>query len=180
MTFTLKEQLGDHFMTALCLKEFADFSFFADKTDDKLDKALRYYKMAMEMMEKLGTQDHKESILTLKNYGNCHSQKGNFVEAKRLLQRAERVAENELAEDHTSKVMIKTSLGLLYHNVVAKEQTIEAWAKDQLLKEMETSMELHYRIRGFPIMDGLGNKHLIRQVLTRYPERFPQKRYPRQ
>ena len=72
----LQYLLGDHFMTALCLKELADFYFFTEKTGEGLEKALNYYKEAMEVMDKLGTRNQKESILTLKNYGRCHEEKG--------------------------------------------------------------------------------------------------------
>jgi len=59
--------LGEHFMTAQCLKDFADLLFFSgNKTE--LDRALSYYQKALEMMKKLGMDGHKESILTLKNY----------------------------------------------------------------------------------------------------------------
>ena len=61
--------LGDHFMTAQYLKDFADFVFFAEKSDQGLDRTLEYYGKAMGVMEKLGTHEQKESILTLKNHG---------------------------------------------------------------------------------------------------------------
>ena len=79
-------------MTALCLKDIADLVMIVsirEKASDKLDEALLHYKMAMEMMEKLGTHDQKESILTLKNFAICYRNKGNLGEAKKLLQRAE-------------------------------------------------------------------------------------------
>jgi len=50
---------------------------------------------------------HKESILTLKNYGVCHKNKGNYEEARKLLEKAEHVAKRELDEDHMWKVMVK-------------------------------------------------------------------------
>ena len=58
--------------------------------------------------------DDQESILTLRNYGVCHKNKGNFEEARNLLQKAERVAEIELDEDHKWKVMVKTDQAFLY------------------------------------------------------------------
>ena len=84
-----KELLGDHFMTAQCLKDFADFFLFAVQNDQGLDMALKYYGKAMEVMEKLGTHEQKESILTLKNYGICQMKKRNFEEAEEQLLKAE-------------------------------------------------------------------------------------------
>ena len=52
------------------------------------DKSSEHYKKALTMMEKLGMGGHKESILTLKNYGLCHEQKGNFEEVSSWLLKA--------------------------------------------------------------------------------------------
>ena len=106
-----EQLLGDHYMTAQCIKDIADYLFSASET--YLDDPLTLYKMAMEVLEKLGVDDHKESILTLKNYGSCHMANGDFEEAMKLFQRAERVAERELDKDHRWKVMIKTQKALL-------------------------------------------------------------------
>ena len=175
--------LGDHFMTAQCLKDFADFVFFAEQSDQGLDKALQYYGKAMRVMEKLGTHEQKESILTLKNYGGCLMKKGNFEEAEKLLLKAELVCERELENaDHTWKVMVKTHLGLLYHEMVDKQEN-EASVREGLVTKMETSMkeglDMCYRLNhGQKSINHLGNKAFIRNVLTSYPERFPKDLYP--
>ena len=52
------------------------------------------------MMEELGMDYYKDSILTLKNYGICDKSKCNFEEATDMLERAERAAERELGEVH--------------------------------------------------------------------------------
>ena len=179
-----KERLGDHFMTAQCLKDIADFIFFAKKKDDSLGKALGYYKMAMEMMEKLGMDGQKENILTLKNYGVCQMHKGNFREAKKLLEKAEIVAQRELDEDHKWKVMVYTQQALLYHAEV-NEQEMEASIKEELLDQMEASLkkglDMWYRLNDDNRdIEHLGNKLLIRKVLNLYPQRFPEHQYPRQ
>ena len=159
--------LGEHFMTAQCLKDFADLLFFlGDKTE--LDEALSYYQRALEMMKKLGMDDHKESILTLKNYGICHKNKGNFIEARNLFEQAERVAERELDEDHMWKVMVKTEQALLYE---------EEGKKDQMEEAMKEGLQMCYRLG--QTIEQLGNKHLIRKTLNRYPELFPKEQYPR-
>ena len=179
-----KKRLGDHFMTAQCLKDIADFIFFTEKKDDGLNRCLEYYKMAMEMMEKLGMNDQKESILTLKNYGVCQMRKGNLREAKKLLEKAELVAERELEKDHKWKVMVYTEQALLYHKEL-NEQELEASIKEELKDQIEASLkkglDMWYKLNdGNRDIERLGNKHFIREVLNLYPERFPEKQYPRQ
>ena len=177
--------LGDHFMTALCLKDFADFAFgLAKQSDQKLDKALEYYEKAMEVMEKLGTHEQKESILTLKNYGSCHMKKGNFEEAEKLLLKAELVCERELEKDHTWKVTVKTQLGLLYHEIANKQENEES-VREELLSKMEASMkeglDMCYKLNnGQKSINRLGSKKVIWKVLNSYPERFPEDAYPRE
>ncbi|XP_068747828.1 nephrocystin-3-like [Montipora capricornis] len=178
-----KKLLGDHFMTAQCLKDIADFVFFAEKSDQRLDKALEYYGNAMEVMEKLGKHEQKESVLTLKNYGICHKEKGNFEEAEKLLLKAELVCERELQEDHTWKVMVKIQLGLLYHKIADKQEN-DAPVKEDLLSKMEAWMK-----EGLDMckrLDADGQKRInykfktaIRKVFKSYPERFPEDLYPR-
>lgn len=165
-----KARLGDHFMTALCLKEIADFLFFA-KTDHNLDRTLGFYKMALEMMETLGMSEQKESILMLKNFGSCQMYSDNYEEAKKLLQRAESVAEKELEErDHRWKVKVKTEQALLHDKIGSVEEMEVA---------MKEGLEMWYRINKERSLKGLGNKHFIREVLNRYPKRFPEDKYPR-
>ena len=175
-------KLGDHFMTAQCLKDIADFLFLVDKTDSHLDKPLSLYREAMEMMEKLGVSNQKESILTLKNYGVCHMKNGNFEEATSLLQRAESVAERELEKDHMWKVMVKTQLAIVHYKL-ASAREMEPPMKQLVLDKMEALMkeglDMSYRLVGSRTIDHLGNKDLIRNVLNHYPERFPEKQYPR-
>ena len=178
-----RERLGDHFMTAQCLKEIADFILFTEKKDEALDKCLKYYKMAMEMMEKLGMNAERESILTLKNYGICQKRKGNLTEAKKLLEKAELVAERELEKDHRWKVLVYSEQALLCHEEV-NEQELEASIKEELLNQMEASLkkglDMCYRLNdGNRTFAHLGNKRLIQEVLNLYPERFPEQQYPR-
>ena len=82
------------------LLSLADFHSFTEKTGEGLEKALNYYKEAMAVMDKLGTRNQKESILTLKNYGRCHEEKGNFKEAKMLVLEANLVCDSEIEGDH--------------------------------------------------------------------------------
>ena len=120
------------------------------------------------MMKKLGMDGHKESILTLKNYGICHKNLGNFEEARNLLENAERVAERELDEDHKWKVMVKTEQALLYD---------EEGKKDQMEVAMKEGLEMCYRL-GKTVAQ-LGNKHLIRKILNDNSLLFPEEQYPR-
>ncbi|XP_020630596.1 uncharacterized protein LOC110067590 [Orbicella faveolata] len=108
---------------------------------------------------------HKESILTLKNYGACHKKKGNFEEARNLLEKAERVAERKLDEDHMWKVMVKTEQALLHE---------EEGKEDQMEVAMKEGLQMCYKLR--QTVEQLGNKHLIRKTLNRYPKLFPKEK----
>ena len=177
----LRNLLGDHFMTALCLKELADFYFLTEKTNEGLEKALNYYKKAMEVMDKLGTRNQKESILTLKNYGSCHKEKGNFEEAEMLLLEANRVCENEIEGDHMWKVFVKTELALFYHEI-ANRQENEGDDREELLSKMEEFMkeglDMCYRLNdNKKSISGLGNRKQIVKVLNMHPGRFEREKY---
>ena len=163
-----KQVLGKHFMTAETLKAIADLYFFLDgKTEADLEICLEYYEAAVEMFEDLGVGGSKESILTLKNFGICHMESGNFDEAMTLLTKAEQVAERELEVNHTWKVWIKTSLALLHEKMNNVEK-----AKDVMLTGLLMGKKLNLTI------DKMGNKDLIREFINRYPEEFPETEFP--
>ena len=177
----LRNLLGDHFMTALCLKELADFYFLTEKTDEGLEKASNYYKEAIEVMDKLGTRNQKESILTLKNYGICHRRKGNFEEAKMLLLEANQVCNSEIEGDHRWKAFVKTELALFYH-VIANRQDNEGDDREELLSKMEEFMkeglDMCYRLNdNKKSIRNLGNRKEIVKVLNKYPGRFEREKY---
>ena len=163
-------QLGLHLMTAQCYKDIADFLFTSDETESYLDVTLACYQKAFGMMRELETDDQKESILLLKNYGKCQIKNGNFERGEKLLLKAESIAKRELEENHRWKVLVKTEQAVFYKRAVR-------------IKEMEAAMkeglEMHYKIAEKRTLDGLGNKHDIREVLNCYPELFPQEQYPR-
>jgi len=162
-----KRSLGEHFMTAQGHKAIADFYFVhgTDKNstdEDKvlcIDKSSEHYKEALTMMEKLGMGCHKESILTLKNYGLCHKEKQDFEEAINLLLKAKRVADIELEDDHKWKVMIETQLAVLYHCVGRAEKAKEV---------MKKGLEMNKKLGRY--LSQLANKFEIRQFLKRYPD----------
>jgi len=108
--------LGEHFMTAQCLKELADL-LFSSRNKTKSDRTPLHYQQALEMMKNLGMDGHKECILTLKNYGAYHRTKSNFEEARNLLQKAERIAEIKLDENHKWKVEVKNEQDRLPRNL---------------------------------------------------------------
>ena len=178
----LRNLLGeDHFMTALCLKDLADFYFLTERTDEGRDKTLNYYKEAMEVIEKLGTRNQKESILTLKNYGSCHKEKGNFEEAKILLLEANQVCNNEIEGDRGWKACVKTELALFYHEI-ANRQENEGDDREELLSKMEEFMkeglDMCYRLNdNKKSINGLGNRKQIVTVLNKYPGRFEREAY---
>ena len=163
-------QLGLHLMTAQCYKDIADFLFASDETESYLDVTLAYYQMAFDMMRELKTDDQKESILMLKNYGKCQIKNGNFEKGEKLLLKAGSIAERELEENHRWKVLVKTEQAVFYKKA-ARIQEMEAALKEGL--------EMHYKIAEKRTLDGLGNKRVICEVLNCYPELFPQEQYPR-
>ncbi|KAJ7326578.1 hypothetical protein OS493_027532 [Desmophyllum pertusum] len=152
--------LGEHFMTALGHKAIADLYFVHGSTTG-LDKSLEHYGEALAMMEKLGVGDHKESILTLKNYGLCHRRKGNYQEAINFLAKANLVAEIELEDVHKWKVMIETQLALLYLNVGRVEE-----AKLFMKKGLEMCHRLGQSIDHLR----LANRADIKTFINLYPE----------
>ena len=162
-----KRSLGEHFMTAQGHKAIADF-FFVRGTDMKsdeadkvlyIDKSSEHYKEALTMTEKLGTGGHKESILTLKNYGLCHQEKQDFEGAINFLLKAKRVADIELEDDHKWKVMIETQLALLYDCVGRAEE-----AREVMKQGLEMNERLERSISQLP------NKFDIELFLKRYPD----------
>ena len=163
-------QLGLHLMTAQCYKDIADFLFASDVTESYLDKTLACYQKAFGMMRELKTDDQKESILMLKNYGKCQIKNGNFEKGEKLLLKAESIAERELEENHRWKVLVKTEQAVFYKKA-ARIQEMEAALKEGL--------EMHYKIAEKRTLDGLGNKRVIHRILDCYPELFPQEQYPR-
>ena len=155
-------------MTAQSHKAIADFYFVRgtdmNSTDEGkvlyIDKSSEHYREALTMMEKLGMGGHKESILTLKNYGLCHEQKGNFEEAINLLLKAKQVADIELEDgDHKWKVMIETQLALLYNCVRTS---------DEAKFVMKKGLEMNERL-GLSISD-LANRSEITLFLQCYPD----------
>ena len=129
-------------MTAQSHKVIGDFHFVhgTDIANDE-DKSSEHYKEALTMMEKLGMGGHKESNLTLKDYGLCHKEKGEYEEAINLLLKVKRVADIELEDDHKWKVMIETQLALLYHCVGRAQES-----KEVLKKGLEMNKRLRRSI----------------------------------
>ena len=161
--------LGEHFMTAQSHKAIADFYIVRgtdmNSTDEEkvlyIDKSSEHYQEALTMTEKLGMGGHKESILTLKNYGLCHKVKGNFEEAINLLLKAKRVADIELEDDHKWKVMIETQLALLYDCVGRADEAKEV---------MKKGLEMNKRLKRY--LSQLANKFEIRLFLKCHPDTF--------
>ena len=162
--------LGTHLSTVHALKEMADF-YFSDPTENDLEKALTYYKRALEMMKQLGMENNKAIIMILKNYGICSvRQKGNVQEGIKYLERASFVANRELQLDHMWKVQIETNLALLYEKNGNDKEAIVS---------MQEVLEMCNRLKK-PVKY-LGNKHSndVISFLKRHKEYFPQSKFPR-
>lgn len=159
-----QRSLGKHFMTAETLKAIGDLHFFLEeKSEADFKICPEYYKAALEMFDDLGVGGSKESILTLKNFGICHTKSGNFEEAMNLLSKAEQVSERELEENHTWKVYIKTSLAFLHDEMNNLEQAIDVMRKGLVMGKK----------LNLPI-DKMRDKDKVRKFLSRYPEKFPE------
>ena len=65
------------------------------------------------------------------------------------------------------KVMVKTEQALLYE---------EEGKEDQMEVAMKEGLQMCYRLG--QTVEQLGNKHLIRKTLFRYPKLFPKEKYP--
>ena len=164
-----KTCLGKHFMTAQCHKNIADLYFFQQKSMGKteLDICFEHYAESIRILEDLGMIESKESILTVKNFGQCHMMKGNFNEAMSFLTKSEKVAEKELKPDHKWKVWITTSLATLYDKMRNVDQA-KAVMREGLLMGKRLNLELHE----------MGYKDYIQEFITRYPKIFPESEFP--
>ena len=160
--------LGTHLSTVHALKEMADF-YFSDPTDNDLEKALAYYKRALEMMKQLGMENNKAIIMILKNYGVLLKEKGNFQEGTKCLERASFVADRELKPDYMWKVMIKTHLALLHEKNGKEEDAIAS---------MQEALEMCNRLKK-PIKH-LGIKHSndVISFVKRHKKDFPKSKFP--
>ena len=163
--------LGAHLSTVYALKEMADFHFSEPtENENDLEKALSYYKRAMDMMKQLGMENNKENIGILKNYGICFRKKGNFQEGTKYLGQAYFVADRELLPDHMWKVMIKTHLALLHEQNGKKEDAIVL---------MQEALKMCNRLKK-PV-NKLGIKHSndVKSFLKRHKKYFPKSKFPR-
>ena len=162
-----KKCLGEHVMTAHRFKGIADL-LFCSPGKRGFNAVLSKYEESLAVLKHLGREDHKETILTLKNCASCHSSNGNYEEARKFLDRAESIADTELEKDHMWKVRVKTEQALVFDKENKEDKMIEA---------MKNGLEMCHRL-GKTIED-LGNKYEIRKVLNRHPEKFPKDKYPR-
>ena len=153
--------LGDHFMTAQGHKAIADVYFAHGNSEYELDISFFHYYKALAMMEECGMGGHKETTMSLKNYAMCHKNKGNFHEAISYLEKAKRVADIELHDDHRWKVMIDTQLALLLEDFGRVQEAIAM---------MKDALEMNSRLN--QSTDQLGNKREIKKFLYRHRETF--------
>ena len=113
-----QESLGNHVMTALLLKDLADFHLFHGEkslgSPEDRQKSIKLYEQALTMMGNLGIKDQKESILTLTNLGLCYQLQGKMEEAMTLFAESLKIAERELAENHRWKIYAMTQMAYWY------------------------------------------------------------------
>ena len=158
-----RKRLGKHFMTAQCLKNIADLFLQKSEGKKELDICFERYAESTKMMEDLGMIESKESILTLKNFGQCHMMRGSFNEAMSFLTKSEKVAQKELKPDHKWKVLIATSLAKM-HDEMGNLVQAKALMREGLLMGERLSLPI----------DQMGDTDYILGFIDRYPEsEFP-------
>lgn len=128
--------LGTHVMTALLLKDLADFHLFHGRKKvgslEDIQNSIKLYGQALEMIGNLGIKDHKECILLFTNLGVCHQLQDELEEAMKLFQASLNIAERELGENHRWKIYVMVQMAYWHHqngNMV-KAKTL----KDQAMK----------------------------------------------
>ena len=113
-----QEHLGSHIMTALLLKEIADFHLFHGEkglgSAPDRRKSIELYKQALEMMESVGIKEQKECILPITNLGVCYQFQGQMEDAKSLFQASLKIAEQELTENHRWKIYAMTQMAFWF------------------------------------------------------------------
>ena len=113
-----QENLGSHIMTALLLKEIADFHLFHGEkglgSAPDRRKSIELYKQALEMMESVGIKEQKECILPITNLGVCYQFQGQMEDAKSLFQASLKIAEQELTENHRWKIYAMTQMAFWF------------------------------------------------------------------
>ena len=113
-----QENLGSHIMTALLLKEIADFHLFHGEkglgSAPDRRQSIELYKQALEMMESVGIKEQKECILPITNLGVCYQFQGEMEDAKSLFQASLRIAKQELTENHRWKIYAMTQMAFWF------------------------------------------------------------------
>ena len=128
--------LGTHVMTALLLKDLADFHLFhgEKKLGSLKDRqnSIKLYGQALEMMGNLGIKHHKECILLFTNLGICYQKQDELEEAMKLYQASLNIAERELGENHRWKIYVMVQMANWHQQ---KGNMVKAKAlKDQAMK----------------------------------------------
>ena len=128
--------LGTHVMTALLLKDLADFHLFHGEkklgTLKDSQNSIKLYGQALQMMGNLGIKDHKECILLFTNLGICHQLQHEMEEAMKLYQASLNIAERELGENHRWKIYVMVQMAYWHQQ---NGNMVKAKAlKDQAIK----------------------------------------------
>ncbi|KAL9980307.1 hypothetical protein ACROYT_G008871 [Oculina patagonica] len=147
-----KEQLGDHPETTATLLS-------AGINAKRRKEYVEAHEKLMEALE-------LSKKLLGKHFMTAQGKK-NFDEAEGAFTKAEQVAERELEQDHTWKVLIKTELAFLYDKMGNLEK-----AKEVMLEGLSMGKRLN-----FPIAL-MGSKYKIREFIKLDPNTFPEEDFP--
>ena len=187
------KQLGEHPMTAECLKNIADFYLGLQQRRitidadirvlsmepeaiprDGLNKSHKYYAKALTMMEKLGMDDNKDIFLILKNFAICQKRRGDLKGATDLLERGENViAKAKLREDHMWNIMLKIQWAFLLKE---QHKRGKEGCEEKAIVSMKEGLEMAKRLG--KSMSDLNNKYEVCVFIADYPEEFPENRFP--
>ena len=141
-----QENLGSHVMTALLLKEIADFHLFhgekglGSAPDQR--KSIELYKQALKIMESVGIKEQKECILPITNLGVCYQFQGQMEDAKSLFQASLKIAEQELTENHRWKIYAMTQMAFWFKKNGNPEEA-EEWKQKALTMSNTLQLPVH-------------------------------------
>ena len=141
-----QENLGSHVMTALLLKEIADFHLFHGEkglgSAPDRRKSIELYKQALKIMESVGIKEQKECILPITNLGVCYQFQGQMEDAKSLFQASLKIAEQELTENHRWKIYAMTQMAFWFKKNGNPEEA-EEWKQKALTMSNTLQLPVH-------------------------------------
>lgn len=98
----LKQCYGNHSYTAFAHEDVADYYLYVRQFS-----MAEAYQKAIDVLEGIKIADHKETILTFKNWGILLRKSGKWVESREKYEKGSSIANNTIEGNHKWKVWIK-------------------------------------------------------------------------